>query len=52
MLMMLAVLARDHELRLMPMMLADSANDQWAANAHDALCWLRPADSQLQHWCR
>ena len=30
MLMMLTVLARDH---------------QWAADAHDALCWLRPVDS-------
>ena len=30
MLVMLTVLARDH---------------QWAADAHDALCWLRPVDS-------
>ena len=31
-------------LRLMLMMLAGSANDQWAADAHDALCWLRPIE--------
>ena len=55
MLMMLAVVADDNDalcwLRLMLTMLAGSANDQWAADTHDAFCWERPIDGQMQHWC-